>query len=155
MDFFEFIFSNNTLVVAILAWFIAQVSKGILALCFVKKFDMDRFIGSGGMPSSHSALVAAMATSVFINEGYNSTMFAVAFLFAFVVIYDAAGVRYAVGQQAKIINQLIVNWDSKDPTLFDRKVKEFLGHTKLEVIVGVLLGIAIALGYYTWVVKNV
>jgi len=141
---FTVIFSNHALNAAALGWFIAQILKGIIASILYKKVSLERFIGSGGMPSSHSSMVSALLLTVFFIDGFTSTGFAVAAIFSFITVYDAAGVRYAVGEQAKIINQIIKNDKSIDR---DKLFKEFIGHTKPEVFFGCLLGICIAVAY--------
>ena len=139
------IFSNHWLNCAVLGWFSAQLIKGIIASVKEKKLLIDRFFGSGGMPSSHSAMVAALLLSLLLTEGFSSPVFAVAAAFSFITVYDAAGVRYEVGEQAKIINRIIVNDDS-----FEREklFKELMGHTKPETFFGCLLGFLISSCYY-------
>ncbi|MDO5477894.1 MAG: divergent PAP2 family protein [Clostridia bacterium] len=141
MNFWEEITKNKVLLAAILGWVIAQALKVIYILLTEKKFDISRFVGSGGMPSSHSAFVSAMTTAVGFVEGFGSTLFAIAFVLSFIVMYDAAGVRKAAGEQAKVINDLQEMLHGEVPVY----LKELLGHTLLEVIVGCLLGIAIGL----------
>ncbi len=97
------------------------------------------------MPSSHSALVASSATAIGKKLGLDSVEFAISFVVALVVMYDASGVRRAAGQQARILNKLILHWGENDPRFVEEKLKELLGHTPIEVMVGALLGIAIAL----------
>ena len=99
MSAFTQLLYNNVIWVSLLAWFIAQLLKVILTLIFNRKLDIRRFIGAGGMPSSHSALVVSLATSVGKLEGYDSPIFAVAFTFALIVMYDAAGIRRAAGNK--------------------------------------------------------
>lgn len=137
-------FGSSILFTAILAWFVAQVLKVIIVLIHDKKLDFYRLIGSGGMPSSHSAFVVSLATGVGIKDGIDSTAFAIAFVLAFVVMYDAAGVRRAAGEQAKILNQIVEKWETDDLETKGEKLKELLGHTPLEVFGGTLLGILVA-----------
>ena len=139
------LFDNKILLCAILGWFIAQFLKVIFVLISEKKFDIRRFVGSGGMPSSHSSFVTSLACSVGLLEGFGSTAFAITLVLAMVVMYDAAGVRRAAGQQAKILNKLVEDWEKKDFTGTEKKLKELLGHTPTEVFAGALLGIVIAL----------
>ena len=106
MKFWEEIISNKVLIAAILGWCVAQVLKVIWVLVSEKKFDISRITGAGGMPSSHSAFVSAMTTAVGITEGLDSSVFAIAFVLSFIVMYDASGVRKAAGEQAKVINDL-------------------------------------------------
>ena len=142
---------NYYLNMSILSWLTAQVIKVLIALFITKKFDLERLIGSGGMPSSHSALVCGLATAVFIRHGFVSLEFAVAVVLALIVMYDAMGVRRAAGEQAKTLNKL-VNWyvfhqqsEEEDPPVLetDKMLKELIGHTPLEVISGAILGIGL------------
>jgi len=130
---------------SITAWFIAQLLKVIFVLISQKKVDFTRLIGSGGMPSSHSAFVVALMTSVGKKLGLDSPEFAITFVLAMIVMYDASGVRQATGQQAKILNRIIEHWGEDDPKFVEERLKELIGHTKFEVLVGALLGAAIAL----------
>ncbi len=130
---------NVPLWAAMISWAIAQGSKIILTLITEKRFDATRIVGTGGMPSSHSALVMALTFSVGKYNGFGSPLFAVALIFSFVVMYDAAGIRRAAGKQAEIINMLLLKHEVPDM----EKLKELLGHTPLEVFVGGLLGIAV------------
>ena len=141
MNFWEEISGNKVLITALLGWVIAQILKFIWVLITEKKIDISRITGAGGMPSSHSAFVSSMTTAVGITEGFGSAQFAIAFVLSFIVMYDASGVRKAAGDQAKVINDLQEMLHTEVPVY----LKELLGHTRLEVIVGCLLGIAIAL----------
>ena len=145
-----FIFSNHALNCAALGWFLAQFFKGVFDSVKSKKIRIDRFFGAGGMPSSHSAMVSALLTMIFFIDGFASTTFAVAAVFAFITVYDAAGVRYAVGEQAKIINKIIIT--DNDITR-DELFKELMGHTKPEVMAGCILGILISCGYWLLFLK--
>jgi acid phosphatase family membrane protein YuiD len=146
MNYLKVLFSNDVLNTAFLGWFIAQFLKGFIASVRDKRFLIDRFFGAGGMPSSHGAFVSSLLTAVLFTDGFASTNFAIAAVLAFIVVYDASGVRYAVGQQAKILNAF--NRAYEDEKLFDKDLKEFIGHTKVEVTVGCMLGIFIAVCYY-------
>lgn len=137
--------AESVLVTSVIAWFTAQVIKVITSLIQNKKFDFRRLVGSGGMPSSHASFVTSLAASVGIIEGFSSTDFAVCTVFALVVMYDAAGVRRAAGQQARILNKLLEDFEKSDFSQSDKHLKELLGHTPKEVFVGALLGITIAL----------
>lgn len=141
MDFWK----ESVVVTCVLSWFIAQLIKVITSLVKDKRIDFRRFVGSGGMPSSHSSLVTALATSVGVLEGFNGTSFAISCVLALVVMYDAAGVRRAAGQQAKILNKIVEEWEHADFAKTDKRLKELLGHTPFEVFAGAILGIAIAL----------
>lgn len=138
-------FASSVLVTSAIAWFIAQFIKVITVLVKNKKLDFRRFIGSGGMPSSHSSFVVSLATAIGIKDGFASDIFAAAAVMALVVMYDAAGVRRAAGQQARILNKLVREWEKNDFTQTEKKLKELLGHTPVEVFAGAILGIAVAL----------
>lgn len=135
----------SPLATAIISWFAAQVLKVILVLISSKRLDFGRFIGSGGMPSSHSALVCSLTTAIGCTEGMSSGLFAVCVVFSLVVMYDAAGVRRAAGQQAKILNRLVEMWGKEKYSETEKKLKELLGHTPKEVFAGAVLGVAIGL----------
>lgn len=137
--------NDNVVVTCILAWFIAQLIKVILTLIKDKKIDFRRFVGSGGFPSSHASFVTSLATAVGLIDGFSSTEFAITIVLALVVMYDAAGVRRAAGQQARILNKIVEAWEHKDLSQTDKRLKELLGHTPKEVFAGAILGIVIAL----------
>lgn len=134
---------NNIIWVSLLSWFIAQLLKVVLTLIFKKKVDIRRFIGAGGMPSSHSALVVSLATSVGRLEGYDSSIFALALTFSLIVMYDAAGVRRAAGKQAAVLNDILEQIQTKRG-ISEGKLKELLGHTPIEVFAGALLGFLVS-----------
>lgn len=133
----------NILFAAFAAWFLAQALKVIITLFRDKKFDLKRFVESGGMPSSHTALVIGLSTSIAKYEGLHSTYFAIAIIFSLVVMYDAAGVRRAAGRQAAILNKIIQ--DIYQHKYTGKSLKELLGHTPKEVLAGAILGVAIGL----------
>ena len=143
MEYIEFIFSNKCLNAAILAWFLAQIIKVLLLLAVHKKFDIKRFVGAGGMPSSHSATVTALSAAVLKIYGFSSPIFAIAAILSIIVMYDAAGVRRAAGEQAKVLNHIMDNWTDKTPEVFEKDLNELLGHTPLQVIAGAILGIIV------------
>ena len=136
------IWNNKCLWIPIITWFIVQSMKVIIELIKYKKLDIRRWWGSGGMPSSHSALVCSLATSVACVEGLDSAMFAISIAFAAIVMYDASGVRRAAGKQARILNQIIES-EGKNINV-QEKLIELLGHTPLEVYVGAAIGIVTA-----------
>lgn len=138
---FNELLRNKVLICAIIGWVSAQFFKVIYILIREKRFDIKRFVGSGGMPSSHSAFVSAMASAVGMIDGFDSAEFAMAFVVAFVVMYDASGVRKAAGDQAKVINDLQEMLFENAPVY----LKELLGHSRLEVVIGCALGIAVTL----------
>ena len=131
------------LLIAISAWAIAQVLKLLIATAVYRKFDITYLTTGGGMPSSHSALVCATAVSCGMTDGFDSPVFAVAVVVAFIVMYDAAHVRRETGEQAKVLNYILHNWEEFKPEDFERDLKELIGHTPLQVAVGAVLGIAV------------
>lgn len=137
-------FRSSILVTTVLAWFTAQLLKVIFVFIKNKKLDFRRLIGSGGMPSSHAAFVVSLAVAVGLTEGFTSSLFAVSVVVALVVMYDAAGVRRAAGQQAKILNKLVEDWEKNNFENTEKKLKELLGHTPVEVFAGAVLGALIA-----------
>ena len=139
------IIKESILFTAILSWFIAQILKVIFVLITSKKIDFTRFIGSGGMPSSHSAFVVSLATAIGLKEGFGSSIFALAVVFALVVMYDAAGVRRAAGQMARKLNKLVEKWGMEDDKNREKRLKELLGHTPVEVFAGAVLGLVIGI----------
>ena len=145
-EFLSGVTHNYVLKVSLLAWLVAQVLKVAFNIWSYGRLDLTRLIGSGGMPSSHTALVLAMATSVGRYAGWNSVAFAIAAVVAGVVMYDAAGVRRAAGQQAEVLNRLISDI-YRGTHITHERLKELIGHTPFEVLIGALLGIAIALAF--------
>lgn len=135
--------SNHILVSSVSAWAAAQIIKTVLAYRKTKELDLERLFGSGGMPSSHTSFVVAMATAAAMVEGLASSTFALSFILASVVMYDAAGVRQAAGQQARVLNRLLKQLRSEH-IMVERELKELLGHTPLEVLAGAVLGFLIA-----------
>lgn len=137
------ILDNRILLVAIAACLIAQVLKLTIDTIQNGKLSVKVLTTTGGMPSAHSALVTALATGVGQSLGWQSAEFAIATIFAIVVMYDAAGVRQAAGKQARILNQIIDELFSDNHKFNEEKLKELLGHTPVQVIAGSVLGIAI------------
>lgn len=143
----EQILSNKILMTGTIAWLISQVLKIVLYTIINKEFVLERLFGDGGMPSSHSATVTSVAITSGIVCGWESGTFAVSAILAIIVMHDAMGVRLETGKQAKAINEIIehlLNADAVDLTP-EKVLKEFVGHTPLQVAAGVLLGIATAL----------
>lgn len=148
MNFFTDLTQNKVLLSAVTGWLVAQILKTIIHLLFTKKFVAERLVGSGGMPSSHSATVCALATATCYFYGAQSFEFAIAVIMAIIVMYDAMGVRRETGIQARVLNemmQLFADMGSDMPP--QEKLKEFIGHTPLQVVMGALLGIIVALFY--------
>ncbi len=144
-------FSNTIIVSCLAAWLSAQVIKTILVFITTKKLDLQRMFGAGGMPSAHSAMVTALTITVGEISGVSSVEFAISVVFTLVVIYDAMGVRRQAGEHAKMLNRVAYtleqeNQNNESPILmkFD-ELKELLGHTPLEVLGGIVLGILVSM----------
>lgn len=142
----SFLTSNLILDLCIFSWALAQVLKFIVVLISKRKLDWRYIWTSGGMPSSHSSFVCTCASSVGYLYGWSSPMFAIAAVVAIVVMYDAAHVRKAAGEQAKILNYIMAHWKEMKPEFFGKELKELLGHTPFQVLMGALLGIVVGLG---------
>ena len=166
---------NNVLWVAVVAWAAAQITKALLNFAVTRRFDLERLFGTGGMPSSHTSTVCALTLAVARTTGLNSPEFAISFVLAAVVMTDAMGVRRQAGEQAKVLNRLLFSDElEKDEEgkelpfdfdrelseserqnieeylgehnrILDRELKEYLGHTPMEVLAGALLGILVAM----------
>ncbi|MDJ0647286.1 MAG: divergent PAP2 family protein [Xenococcaceae cyanobacterium MO_188.B19] len=139
------IFHNYVLVVALLACFTAQGIKLIVELIKNRKINFRYLVTTGGMPSAHSALVGALATGIGQTKGWSSPEFAIACLFAVIVMYDAAGVRQAAGKQARLLNQIVDELFQEEHNLNEERLKELLGHTPFQVLVGLSLGISVSM----------
>lgn len=134
--------SNRPLWAAALGWFIAQLIKTLASLRKERRVNLGHMVASGGMPSSHSALVVGLATAVGRVDGLDSTAFALAAVFAGVVMYDAAGVRLAVSRQARILNLMLEDF-FHERGIREQRLRELIGHTPTQVFVGALIGIII------------
>jgi len=136
---------STVLLASICAWAVAQLLKVFTALIRKQQIDLRLFVSTGGMPSSHSAMVCALATSVAIVQGFNSVAFGIAAILAMVVMYDAASVRRWVGRQSVVLNRIVKEIRFRRPLAeLERDLREFIGHTPFEVIIGAVLGITIA-----------
>lgn len=144
MQDFPHVLDNHILIVAVVACTIAQLSKLLVYLVQHRRLNVRVLVETGGMPSSHSALVTALATGVGQTLGWDSIEFAMASIFAAIVMYDAAGVRQAAGKQARVLNQIIDELFREDKTFDEDRLKELLGHTPFQVVIGSALGIAVA-----------
>ena len=139
------ILGNRILDVVFIAWFVAQFYKVITTIFIDKKLNIKRIFETGGMPSSHSSTMPSLSTAVALAHGTQSTIFAISFVLAGVVMYDAAGIRRAAGKHAGLLNTLMDRFAAKvGERLHDEKLKELLGHSPLEVLVGAILGVVIA-----------
>ncbi len=146
-DFFLGIMTNNILLICVTSWMAAQILKVAFLLIVERRLDFSRLIESGGMPSSHSALVSSLFVLCGMRYGWNSIQFTITFILAMIVMYDATGVRQAAGKQAKILNlmmdEIFVQHEWNEVHL-----KELIGHTPFQVFVGAFLGILIAVLLY-------
>lgn len=142
------IFTNSPLWIAVLCFSIAQLLKFILTWVETKQFQYERLVGSGGMPSAHSAFVASLATAIGIRDGTGSSLFALSVVFASITMYDAVGLRLHTGRQALALNAVIADTLPEDhpvaPGAFGR-LREQLGHTPVQVAAGGTLGVVVAL----------
>lgn len=136
--------------IPISAWAIAQLAKTLLALWRGNGLDFSYFVSSGGMPSAHSAMVTALATSVGMIQGFGSVVFSIAVILALIVLYDAAGVRQAVSQQSSVLNRIVRELRLRQPmTRLEADLRELIGHTPFQVTVGAAIGIAVAWSWIT------
>ena len=141
-DFFTQLPKNRFLIVPVLTWFCIQVFKVVWDLVTTKKFNFKRILGAGGMPSSHTAIVVSLSVLIGKEFGFDSPIFALSTIFAFIVMYDAAGVRRAAGKQARLLNKIVETPGLSDIEVQERLV-EVLGHTPFQVIVGAMIGIIV------------
>lgn len=149
VELFQKLFSNYILIAALSGWLVAQIIKAILHMVVTGEFQIERLFGDGGMPSCHSATVCALATATGLGCGVDSSHFALAFVFATIVINDAMGVRRETGRQAKVINEMMdlfkeMGKSGKNMSA-QETLKELVGHTPLQVLVGATIGIIVAL----------
>ncbi len=143
-NYFVQLFHNKYLIVPIITWFFIQTFKVIWDLVTTKKFNFKRIMGAGGMPSSHTAVVMSLSTLIGKEFGFDSPFFALSMVFAFIVMYDAAGVRRAAGKQATLLNKIVETPGLSELEVQERLV-EVLGHTPTQVIVGAIIGIIVGL----------
>ena len=146
MAFFDNLLHNQALISALIAWFLAQVLKPPLEYLRRGKWNWGYLISSGGMPSSHSALMVGATTGIGLHDGFTSSVFALAVAVTMVVLYDAAGVRRQAGIHAQKINVVIEELLAGHP-ISDKQLLEVLGHTPMEVSGGVLLGVVVGIVY--------
>lgn len=145
MEFIRELCQNRIFLAAAAGWLVAQLLKTIIHMWFNRKFVAERLVGSGGMPSSHSATVCALVTATGIEYGGGSFQFAVTAILAIIVMYDAMGVRRETGIQAKVLNEMMEMFVKMGKEMsVEEKLKEFVGHTPLQVLMGAILGVLIA-----------
>ena len=135
---------NRVLIAALVAWALAQGLKMPIEYVRTRRWKWVLLLRAGGMPSSHSSLVAALAHGIGLSVGYDSAIFALAVVVAMVVIYDATGIRRQSGLHAEVINVLVRDLLEGHPMRHEKKLREVLGHSPLEAIVGMFLGLAVA-----------
>lgn len=147
MEYLQDFLNNKILIAALVAWAIAQAIKAILYTIVNREFKFERLVGSGGMPSSHAATVCALTTAVAMQYGLGSFAFAISFVLSSVVLHDARGVRQEAGKQAVTITAIIDHL-IKEGTIIELpnwELKELIGHTPLQVLIGSIMGIGIGL----------
>ena len=155
METIRQLLQNRALIAALLAWLFAQVIKTVIQSLLTKKLQLERLWGAGGMPSAHSAMVCALAIATARFHGLQTPIFAITLIFAFVVVYDAMGVRRETGRHAKLLNLYLNEIEQEKADIdgdgtVDREItpitlKELIGHTPLEVLGGVILGVVVGL----------
>lgn len=147
MNQWEALIQNRIFISAVAGWFAAQVLKTIIYAVLMKKFEPERLVGSGGMPSSHASTVCAMATATFLSYGAGSFEFSITVILATIVMHDAMGVRLETGKQAKLLNEITDIFKTFEGTKLsdfsNERLKEFVGHTPIQVLAGAVLGIII------------
>ncbi|MEF9852480.1 MAG: divergent PAP2 family protein [Hydrogenoanaerobacterium sp.] len=165
MEWFKLLLSNYYINVAFVSWVSAQLLKTLFTFIFTRRFELERLFGAGGMPSSHSALVCSLTVAFARRLGFSSPIFALSIALSGIVMYDAMGVRRAAGEQAKVLNKIVFGfkswgWNDEEngdetshgaadiaEEMPDKALKEFIGHTPMEVLGGALLGILIAIAF--------
>ena len=155
LDALKSFIGNYMLISAIMGWLLAQIIKIIINLCVYRKFDLKLMFANGGMPSSHSATVIALSTAAAISCGFASTAFAISAILSVIVMNDALGVRQQAGKQAKVINLMFGKLFSRQDDEEEgdgHKLKELVGHTPIQVVMGAILGFAIAI-IYAFIIK--
>lgn len=147
MEQIRLLMSNHVLWSGILAWAVAQVLKAFIHAAVYKQFKLERLLGDGGMPSAHSATVTSMAACTGVLYGLDSFQFAVTVMLAIIVMHDACGVRLETGKQSKILNELMDMFKTQGqfPVFSEEHLKEFVGHTPLQVAAGFLVGLIVGL----------
>ena len=136
---------NKILLTAALSWLVAGVLKVIVELAINKKLSLVRIIGAGGMPSSHTSTVVSLAIATGYYIGLSSADFAISVILAIVVVHDAVGVRLETGKQAKILNKMVFDTDVFEEINMEKRLKEYVGHTPLQVLVGGIVGIIVSI----------
>ena len=142
---FGMLTTNPVIDCALLAWFLAQLAKVILEAVLLRKLDLRLFVSSGGMPSSHSALVVSATVAIGKHYGFSGPAFALAVVLSAVVMYDACNVRRSAGDTARLVNQILAHVEKLTAEDFADDLREVMGHTPLQVLMGALLGLGVGL----------
>ena len=151
MTWLKELVTNPFLITSTSSWFIAQVMKVIINFCVTKKLDWERLVGDGGMPSGHSATVSSLAVFAALRCGCSSFEFAVCAILAIIVCHDATGVRQEAGKQAIVINDMVAQFEKLfKQDIVDIDLKELVGHTPLQVLAGIMVGVVNALIMHLW-----
>lgn len=145
MNSLAMILQNKILIIAGLGWVTAGILKVIIELILNKKLTINRLLGSGGMPSSHTSTVVSLVIAVGYDSGLNTVQFAIAVIFAIIVIHDAVGVRQETGKQAQILNHIMFDTTVFDDLDFEKRLKEYVGHTPFQVLVGAIVGVLVSI----------
>lgn len=153
MDWLLELLTNRFLITGVSSWAVAQVLKTVIHFIIYKKFDISRLVGDGGMPSGHSATVTSIAVAAALFYGTGSFEFAIAAILAIIVCHDAMGVRLETGKQAVVLNELIKAFNdlAAEDISEDVKLKEFVGHTPIQVLAGILIGTLNAVVMHYWI----
>ena len=139
---------SKELAIAVAAWFFSQIAKCVISLALHRTLTPNILFGSGGMPSSHSATVCALSTALAFSCGTNSPVFAVSCIFSFIVMYDATGVRRETGDQGRVLNMMLELFhDMGKPIPAEKQLRELVGHTPMQVIVGAILGVVVGVAF--------
>lgn len=144
MRFLIELVNNKPLVIAAVSWLVAGILKMIIELRINKKLQLSRIVGAGGMPSSHTSTVVALAIALGYYNGIRSSEFALAAIFAIIVIHDAVGVRLETGKQAKVLNTMMFESEAFKDLDFEKQLKEYVGHTPLQALAGAVVGIIVS-----------
>ena len=145
MLFFKSLIENRPLIISATSWLVAGILKMFVELRVNKKLSLSRIVGAGGMPSSHTSTVVALAISIGYYQGLASAEFALAMIFAIIVIHDAVGVRLETGKQAKVLNTMMFESEAFKDLDFEKQLKEYVGHTPSQALVGAIVGVIVAL----------
>jgi len=147
MNFFSDLFGNSIFISAVCGWLFAQILKTSIYIILNKQFSAERLVGDGGMPSSHSATVCALSTATYLNHGAGSYEFAIALVLSLIVMHDAMGVRRETGIHASVLNEILQTFEKMGHRELsaEDKLKEFVGHTPLQVLIGAIVGVLVAI----------